>query len=93
MNCRHLDPTKKANHNQMEKKRRDEMKGDFDGLKLVLPGFAASELVPKITILTTANDHITDLIDRSRELDGRLQLARKDHDVLMQRLTLLEKKA
>jgi len=90
---RHLDPNKKATHNQLEKKRRDEMKTDFDDLRYSLPGFEGPELIPKITVLLSADERITKLMRREKELEARLQLARKDHEILRQRLVQIEKKS
>jgi len=69
------------------------MKTDFDDLRYALPGFDGPELIPKITVLLAADEHIAALTQRGKELQARLQLARKDHEVLRQRLVQVEKKA
>jgi len=86
-----LDPVKKASHNEMEKKRRDEMRDDFEFLKNCVPGLPA-DLVPKITILSEAEAYITALMAREKEHAARLIAMKKQNEVFKSRLQTLEKK-
>ena len=81
---------KKASHNEMEKKRRDEMKDDFDSLKSCVPGLPA-DLVPKITILSEAEAYITALMAREKEHATRLTALKKQNEIFKRRLQSLEK--
>lgn len=79
---------KRSQHNEMERKRREELKDEFCALKKVLPDLG-EEKTPKICILEKANVHIQNLVTKTKECSVMTEKAKQERETLERKLSFL----
>lgn len=67
------DFDKRATHNVLERKRRNDLKTSFHGLRDEVPDIKENERAPKVTILKKARDHIEELKAMEAKLVSELE--------------------
>ncbi|ELT88315.1 hypothetical protein CAPTEDRAFT_166474 [Capitella teleta] len=68
---------KRAQHNVLERKRRNDLKYSFCTLRACVPDISSAERTPKVTILKKASEHVISLKRRHNSLE--VELARQKH--------------
>ena len=61
---------KRAQHNVLERKRRDDLKSSFQRLREQVPDIASQERAPKVVILKKATDYIAQLLQNCRSMEA-----------------------
>ena len=82
----------RVSHNDLERKRRDELKRKFDCLRAAIPEIENNERAPKVVILKKASAYVVRLQDEERGLKLEKDKARRINGLLMQKLLLMAKK-
>lgn len=73
-------------HNVLERKRRDDLRGNFNGLRDMLPNVQAKERMPKVTILRRSCDYIRSLRRSFHDLSAEMHRLRQRQSDLRARL-------
>lgn len=73
-------------HNVLERKRRDDLRGNFNGLRDLLPNVQAKERMPKVTILRRSCDYIRSLRRSFHDLSAEMHRLRQRQSDLRARL-------
>ena len=73
-------------HNVLERKRRDDLRGSFNGLRDLLPNIHAKERVPKVTILRKSCEYIRSLRRSFHELSQEMTRQKQRHGDLRAKL-------
>ena len=84
-----LDENTRLSHNDVERQRRNEMKGRFDSLKSVVPEIAGVDRTPKILILRKAKEFINELHSEEKRLDDEKKYERERNRLLLEKLVKL----
>mmetsp|Transcript_107256 Transcript_107256/g.334329 ORF Transcript_107256/g.334329 Transcript_107256/m.334329 type:complete len:103 (+) Transcript_107256:76-384(+) len=83
------DANKRANHNALERKRRDHIKEQFATLKSAVP--AMSDDAPsRSAILNKATDYIREMKKKALVEKSELEQLQRENDKLMREITDLE---
>eukprot|EP00794_Sanderia_malayensis_P004733 gene4733-5356_t len=83
--CEDSDSDKRASHNVLERKRRNDLKSSFYTLRSYVPSLLAQEKAAKVVILKKATDYISELKFEEEEL------ALEKEDLKSKQRELLEK--
>ena len=76
------DDDKKASHNSLERKRRNDLKTSFISLRKVIPDLEENERAPKVTILQKATDLVRQLRQvHSQQLESLHRERIRQHDL------------
>lgn len=84
-----ITKVEKPTHNDIERQRRNDMKGRFDALKGTIPDIQSTERTPKILILSKAADFINQLHAEETRLDTEKETERWRNRALLERLVAL----
>ncbi len=76
----------RASHNVLERKRRNELKSKFYGLRDSVPELSGNKKVPKVVILKKAIDYIETIQNEEGMLKTEVQRQKKLHQDLRKRL-------
>ncbi|XP_057317602.1 myc proto-oncogene protein-like [Hydractinia symbiolongicarpus] len=79
-------PIHRSSHNNLERKRRDELKRKFDELKQSVPAIENIAKAAKVVILKKATEYITELSQREHELIKKTQLLQSVNIVLARKI-------
>lgn len=86
-----VPPTRRREHNDSERKRRDHLRNAFLGLKDQIPKLKnADKRPPRITILHEATAYVGQLIDKQRYLNKTLEAEKVKREKLLNRLKMLQ---
>eukprot|EP00123_Amoebidium_parasiticum_P017425 comp23848_c1_seq1/m.41665 comp23848_c1_seq1/g.41665 ORF comp23848_c1_seq1/g.41665 comp23848_c1_seq1/m.41665 type:complete len:326 (-) comp23848_c1_seq1:262-1239(-) len=77
-------------HNVLERKRRDDLRSSFDGLRTAVPDLRLNDKSPKVLILKGATGHIKQLKMGQAELVARRQQLRDEQARMADRLRRLQ---
>eukprot|EP00794_Sanderia_malayensis_P018017 gene18017-19819_t len=80
------DSFSRASHNVLERKRRNELKSKFYGLRDSVPELTGNKKVPKVVILKKAIDYITTVQEEENLLKSEVQRQKKLQQELKKRL-------
>jgi len=87
---------KRAHHNVLERRRRDDLKWSFEALRAVVAGSvsgtAADVRVPKVAILRHARDHVRQLTSTSQRLNAEYRRLKAVHERWAYKLQCLTSK-
>ena len=83
------DTNKRAQHNVLERKRRNDLKYSFLRLRDHVPELSKQERTPKVTILKLSSDYIRSLTARNRKLENERAKLKARHEMLRQKLAAL----
>lgn len=83
---------KRAQHNVLERKRRNDLKSSFHILRDHVPDLQSQERAAKVTILKKATDHIMFLRRQQQSLNVELDRHQRTNEALQRRLRLLRSK-
>ena len=83
---------RRAQHNVLERKRRNDLKSSFHRLRDHIPDLQAQERAAKVTILKKASDHIMSLRRQHQTLTTEYDRQKRTHDALQRRLRQLRSK-
>eukprot|EP00794_Sanderia_malayensis_P018018 gene18018-19822_t len=81
----------RVSHNDLERKRRDELKRKFDTLRSVIPDLETNERAPKVLILKKATSFVPTLVQEEQSLLSEKDTLKRTNDLLMQKLLKLAK--
>lgn len=84
------DEQRRASHNVLERKRRNDLKYSFQVLRGQIPELEDNQRAPKVTILKKAAEYIKEIRDREEELQSRMDTERSRQARLLQRLAYLK---
>ena len=82
---------KRAQHNVLERKRRNDLKYSFCTLRASVPEISHSERTPKVTILKKASDYITSVKKRYSALESEYTRQKSRQEQLKAKLALLRR--
>ena len=88
---RNQTATVRVSHNDLERKRRDELKRKFDCLRAAIPEIENNERAPKVVILKKASAYVALLQGQEHALRIEKENVRKVNAILMQKLLLMSK--
>ena len=80
---------KRAQHNVLERKRRDDLKSSFHRLRDIVPDMHRQERTPKVTILRKAAAHVLHVRTQNRRFESELEQQRLAQRRLKERLRCL----
>lgn len=83
------DEQRRASHNVLERKRRNDLKSSFQVLRGQIPELEDNHRAPKVTILKKAADFIKQIREKEDDLQTRLAIEKKRESKLLQRLAYL----
>ena len=81
----------RVSHNDLERKRRDELKRKFDCLRAVIPEIENNERAPKVVILKKASAYVALLQGQENALKVEMEKVRRVNLMLMQKLLCMTK--
>ena len=84
------DEQRRASHNVLERKRRNDLKYSFQVLRGQIPDLEENQRAPKVTILRRATDFIKQMQERENRLEAEWQREKKRKARLMERLAYLK---
>ena len=82
----------RVSHNDLERKRRDELKRKFDCLRAAIPEIENNERAPKVVILKKAKAFVPRLQEEEKELRTEKENLKRVNSLLMRKLLLLTKR-
>lgn len=85
------DEQRRASHNILERKRRNDLKYSFQLLREQVPELEENQRAPKVVILRKAAEFIRHIRDREEKLDKEYEREKKREAKLLQRLAYLKK--
>ncbi len=85
------DPDKRATHNVLERKRRDELRCSYHALRDEVPDLISKDRAPKVAILKTGTDYIHKLRNIEKRLLKEKESERRRHEQLLRRLHALQR--
>jgi len=85
------DVNKRAQHNVLERKRRNDLKYSFLRLRDNVPELSKQERSPKVTILKLSSDFIRSLTAKNKRLESEHARLKARHEQLQQRLAYLRR--
>jgi len=74
----------------MERKRRGQLREEFNSLRETLPNLK-NDKASKISILKEANSHITKLLMKEKEQEGHISTLKTEQEELKKKLAILMK--
>ena len=86
------DYDKRATHNVLERKRRNDLKTSFHSLRDEVPDIKENERAPKVLILKKAKEHIEKLVSDELNLLTELEKERNRNQRLQEKFFLLGQK-
>lgn len=86
------DLSKRATHNVLERKRRNDLKTSFHILREEVPDIKDNERAPKVTILRKAKDYVDKLKKDEMRLQAELAKERRKNEDLLDRFYALGQK-
>lgn len=84
------DEQRRASHNILERKRRNDLKYSFQILRGQIPELEDNQKAPKVTILRKAAEYIVQIQDDARVQEDDLHRERERQQELQQRLKFLQ---
>ena len=84
------DEQRRASHNILERKRRNDLKYSFQILRGQIPELEDNQKAPKVTILRKAAEYIVQIQDEARVQEDYLHRERERQQELQQRLKFLQ---
>lgn len=84
------DEQRRASHNVLERKRRNDLKSSFQILRGQIPELEDNQRAPKVTILRKAAEYIKQIRDKEEDLQSRMATERRRETKLLQRLAYLK---
>ena len=84
------DEHRRASHNILERKRRNDLKYSFQVLRAQVPDLEDNQRAPKVTILRKAAEYIKRIQVEGDTMDQELERERKREAKLRQRLAFLK---
>ncbi len=81
---------RRAQHNVLERKRRNDLKSSFGTLKDKIPELQTQERAPKVMILNKATDYVYTLQTREQQLISELEYQQRTNERLLRKLRQLE---
>ena len=84
------DEQRRASHNVLERKRRNDLKYSFQVLRGQIPDLEENQRAPKVTILRRATDFIKQMQERENRLEAEWQREKKRKARLTERLAYLK---
>lgn len=81
---------KRASHNILERKRRNDLKTSFQTLRSHIPELEDNQRAPKVTILRKATEFIDEITVRNDDLQRQFDQEKRREAQLLQRLALLK---
>jgi hypothetical protein len=85
------DTNKRAQHNVLERKRRNDLKYSFSRLRDHVPDLARQERSPKVTILKLSSDFIRSLATKHKKLENEHARVKARHELMQQKLAALRR--
>ena len=82
---------KRAYHNVLERKRRDDLRLSFHMLRQVVPEIRDNERAPKMVILNQSTEHVIELTRQHQALQNELQKQKLYHEQLKRKLSQLRR--
>ena len=86
------EEARRASHNVLERKRRNDLKNSFDILRTGIPDLEENIRAPKVVILRKAVEYIKYLQVNDRKIEGDWTREQKRYNKLQERLSHLKKK-
>lgn len=84
------DEQRRASHNVLERKRRNDLKYSFQVLRGQIPELLDNQRAPKVTILRKAADYIKQIREKEEDMQIRLAKEQRRESKLKQRLAYLK---
>ena len=84
------EEARRASHNVLERKRRNDLKNSFDILRMRIPDLEENQRAPKVVILRKAVDYIGQLKVNQKRMDDEYNRQSARHRRLMERLAKLK---
>ena len=84
------DEQRRASHNVLERKRRNDLKYSFQVLRGQIPELKDNQRAPKVTILRKATEYIKHIRDEEEDMQSRMAKERRRESKLLQRLAYLK---
>ena len=81
---------KRASHNILERKRRNDLKKSYQALRNNIPELEDNQRAPKVTILRKATEFISEITVRNDDLEKKFIQEKRKEMHLLQRLSLLK---
>ncbi|XP_062506627.1 transcriptional regulator Myc-1-like isoform X2 [Corticium candelabrum] len=85
--------SKRTTHNHLERKRRNDLKSSFQGLRMNVPDIKDNEKAPKVAILKKASEHIMELRKDDERLAAELAKEKQRHEALLKQYNALNQGA
>lgn len=85
------DGDKRATHNVLERKRRDDLRCSFHALRDEVPDLSSKDRAAKVVILKTGTEFIHKLRTEEKRLLKEKENERRKHEVLLKRLHALQR--
>ncbi|CAH1774206.1 unnamed protein product [Owenia fusiformis] len=85
------DCERRSQHNVLERKRRNDLKSSFLGLRDMIPNLTQSERAPKVIILKKAAEYVSGLARTESRLKAELRSEESRKDQLLKRLQFLKR--
>jgi Myc proto-oncogene protein len=84
------DEQRRASHNVLERKRRNDLKYSFQVLRGQIPELKDNQRAPKVTILRKAAEYIKQIREEDEDLQTRMAKEKRRETKLLQRLAYLK---
>lgn len=84
------DEQRRASHNVLERKRRDDLKYSFQVLRGQIPELKDNQRAPKVTILRKAAEYIKQIREEDEDMQTRMDKEKRRESKLLQRLAYLK---
>ena len=84
------DEQRRASHNVLERKRRNDLKFSFQVLRGQIPELLDNQRAPKVTILRKAAEYIKQIREKDEDMQSRLAKEQRRESKLKQRLAYLK---
>ncbi|KAJ7304453.1 hypothetical protein JRQ81_012014 [Phrynocephalus forsythii] len=84
------DATKRKNHNDLERKRRKDLRSRFLALRDQVPGLATCSKTPKVVVLSQASRYLRSLLQAEQQMVAEKRQLRAHQLQLLNRMSLLQ---
>nr|XP_009940314.1 PREDICTED: protein L-Myc [Opisthocomus hoazin] len=84
------DVAKRKNHNDLERKRRNDLRSRFLALRDQVPGLASCPKTPKVVILSKSSEYLQSLISAERRMAAEKRQLRQRQTQLLKRIAHLK---
>ncbi len=81
---------KRASHNILERKRRNDLKKSYQALRNNIPELEENQRAPKVTILRKATEFISEMTLKNDNLNRKYEQEKRRELHLLQKLALLK---